>query len=445
MLTFTDVVLCSDGSFTITDLAPDEDYELVVTALCENGLRSPESCVIEFKTACENSSLAEDFDQLVRCVVSCDSDCEIGRVWKHQREEVLNWAVGEGSTATAFTGPDSDVTGEGRYLFLEKEIPQCVLSDEVHLISECLTNPNVGDCSVSFYYHMRGMDVGALSLSYAVDSTQWQVLWSLDGDQGENWNFAEVSLPEVFESGLLRFSVEQTSLGERGDIALDEIKLIGIDTISPRLVYADEDRDGFGDLNKPHLVCGSVVPEGYSVVATDCDDSMGSVFPGALEIACNQIDDNCNGLEDDVDVDDLSYEVLSLDSESCVGQSNGIISISAEGGQAPYEYQWSNGSSGAVNTGLTSGVYFCTISDLGGCQRVTDPIFVDFEEILVYSVRVMASPNCLGGSDGSLEILVNGGTPPYTVSWNTGQTGICLLYTSPSPRDQRGSRMPSSA
>ena len=25
------------------------------------------------------------------------------------------------------------------------------------------------------------------------------------------------------------------------------------------------------------------------------------------------------------------------------------------------------------------------------------------------------------------------------------RTGICLLYTSPSPRDQRGSRMPSSA
>ena len=25
------------------------------------------------------------------------------------------------------------------------------------------------------------------------------------------------------------------------------------------------------------------------------------------------------------------------------------------------------------------------------------------------------------------------------------QTGTCLLYTSPSPRDQRGSRMPSSA
>ena len=32
-----------------------------------------------------------------------------------------------------------------------------------------------------------------------------------------------------------------------------------------------------------------------------------------------------------------------------------------------------------------------------------------------------------------------------TVSFNNSQRIICLLYTSPSPRDQRGSRMPSSA
>ena len=30
-------------------------------------------------------------------------------------------------------------------------------------------------------------------------------------------------------------------------------------------------------------------------------------------------------------------------------------------------------------------------------------------------------------------------------AFGTTQTAICLLYTSPSPRDQRGSRMPSSA
>ena len=43
------------------------------------------------------------------------------------------------------------------------------------------------------------------------------------------------------------------------------------------------------------------------------------------------------------------------------------------------------------------------------------------------------------------------GTPNSSVGFliddidYSGQGGICLLYTSPSPRDQRGSRMPSSA
>ena len=39
-----------------------------------------------------------------------------------------------------------------------------------------------------------------------------------------------------------------------------------------------------------------------------------------------------------------------------------------------------------------------------------------------------------------------GGVPAEAVALVTAAaTGTCLLYTSPSPRDQRGSRMPSSA
>ena len=58
------------------------------------------------------------------------------------------------------------------------------------------------------------------------------------------------------------------------------------------------------------------------------------------------------------------------------------------------------------------------------------------------------------GSDGSLyklPVLKNLKTVEYqnvgTVEQNTKIVPyrICLLYTSPSPRDQRGSRMPSSA
>ena len=48
-----------------------------------------------------------------------------------------------------------------------------------------------------------------------------------------------------------------------------------------------------------------------------------------------------------------------------------------------------------------------------------------------------------------LQIPAGGANPSPPVGPALGQVGVnimdCLLYTSPSPRDQRGARMPSSA
>ena len=95
------------------------------------------------------------------------------------------------------------------------------------------------------------------------------------------------------------------------------------------------------------------------------------------------------------------------------------------------------GSTGS--TGTDSLVGSGTLPPLGtGSQNTsaTPPIGMEAEPVSVSEVRRVE----IG------DPLVAGGDPRFERWWVASESmNRCLLYTSPSPRDQRGSRMPSSA
>lgn len=62
--------------------------------------------------------------------------------------------------------------------------------------------------------------------------------------------------------------------------------------------WTDADGDGFGAPNTRQWACGA--PAGTTDNRDDCDDTNNMRFPGAVEL-CDDIDDNCDGLVDDVD------------------------------------------------------------------------------------------------------------------------------------------------
>ena len=114
---------------------------------------------------------------------------------------------------------------------------------------------------------------------------------------------------------------------------------------------------------------------------------------------------------------------------SCNGDNDGAISISVNGGTAPYSFDWSNGANTEDLTGLVAGDYTGTVTDANGCSMVVEATIS--EPSAINASADATNVACSGGDNGAVQLSVNGGT--------------CLLYTSPSPRDKRQSRMPSSA
>jgi len=68
--------------------------------------------------------------------------------------------------------------------------------------------------------------------------------------------------------------------------------------------YRDSDGDGYGDAATPYPGEWCAEPSGGWVQdSTDCDDSDGSISPGASETWYDGVDDNCDGNDDDEDED----------------------------------------------------------------------------------------------------------------------------------------------
>ncbi|MFT4974783.1 MAG: hypothetical protein ACI8S6_000666 [Myxococcota bacterium] len=68
-------------------------------------------------------------------------------------------------------------------------------------------------------------------------------------------------------------------------------------------LYADTDGDGFGD---PFVSAWTCSATGLVTDLSDCDDSSGSVYPGADEL-CNGTDDDCDGTIDNDPIDPQSW------------------------------------------------------------------------------------------------------------------------------------------
>jgi gliding motility-associated-like protein len=108
----------------------------------------------------------------------------------------------------------------------------------------------------------------------------------------------------------------------------------------------------------------------------------------------------------------------------CVNnQSDGKATAIASGGSTTtgvYTYRWSSGETLPRATRLCGGFQKVTVSD-GTCV-IRDSVQIPEPLPLSYLAPNITEPTCNGDRDGSAEVRVQGGTPPYSYSWSTGST-----------------------
>ncbi|MBK8492610.1 MAG: HYR domain-containing protein [Saprospirales bacterium] len=149
---------------------------------------------------------------------------------------------------------------------------------------------------------------------------------------------------------------------------------------------------------------------GYSVTITDMN--------GCFDVASIFISDPSG----------ITAEIDNLTMVSCTGGNDGAISITVDGGEAPYDFDW-DADNGFVSidediSGLEAGVYTVTITDASGCTYVLSGIVITEPTLLIAEIINHTNETCLGNNDGTATVNATGGTTPYIYDWsNDGYEG----------------------
>ena len=118
-----------------------------------------------------------------------------------------------------------------------------------------------------------------------------------------------------------------------------------------------------------------------------------------------------------IDPNEVLYHPL------CYGDANGSIAINITGGISPLTYYWLNGTGTADSLyGLVAGVYTLIVNDAVGTN--TFNFTLQGPQLLEVDVTTTDSILLCYGDTTVLTASISGGTSPYSILWNDGDTNL---------------------
>ena len=154
-----------------------------------------------------------------------------GDLYTDQESSQLEWETQNGNTPSGGTGPTSDFSGNGNYIFMETSGSNA--GDSAVLLSNCIPLSEFSAGELNFKYHMAGDGIGYLRVNALLPGARVVRLLELNGPQQtqptDGWLDTSLSLRQ-FRGQTIRLQwvgrVDPlANVTFLSDIALDEVRL----------------------------------------------------------------------------------------------------------------------------------------------------------------------------------------------------------------------------
>ena len=163
-------------------------------------------------------------------------------------------------------------------------------------------------------------------------------------------------------------------------------------TVTPASCY------GFADGSIMAVGNGGTSPYNFAWSNGQADSVAVNLIAGLYEVTVSDAN-GCSDTASAIVLQPVSM-IAAHDSTpaSCIGNNDGIASVIASNGTAPYSYLWSNGATNATASGLIAGTYMVTITDANSCTK-TETIIVETIDKTCLDIPTAFSPNGDGKND----------------------------------------------
>jgi len=292
--------------------------------------------------------------------------------------------------------------GAGNYSVTVKDAQNCSVLSSVNITQPSALAVQTTAVNVS----CNGNNDGSVNLQVSGGTGAYSYAWS---------NLATSQQISHLGAGVYGVTVKDANLCSA--VASANITQPGVLSVtSSQTNYACAAKPGLIDLN----VAGGTAP--YTYLWQDGSNLQNRINLSAGSYQVTVTDQHHCSQSTSISVAAIPAMNVNLvtTNEHCFGDADGGISANVTGGTQPYNYRWSNASTASGISEVVANNYSVVISDANGCS-VSSNTNVSQPPAITISPTVVPV-TCFGMNNGSVHLLVTGGTPAYTYAWNNGST-----------------------